>query len=144
MDRNIKKVSDIESLFEIPSSTFKPQNGRIFCIARTSGYVQTESGLSIVKGGMVEVDGQKGVLEYKRYFVAEVSDDITIDQLNVIENKKKRKIRIGDEVIPFYPPKLTGFDFPTIFDWNKAVEFVMFHFTEIAGTSKLVPQEVKE
>jgi co-chaperonin GroES (HSP10) len=131
---------------QIPKSTIKPMNGRIFCIDKLVD-VKTKGGLILptsIKGwqGQDQVD-----IEYRRYFVVEVSEDITIAQLHVEEEKNgkkvKRKLMPGDEVSPFFPPDMVNFKFAEVIDWNNAKKYIMFHYTEIASTSRKIPQKIE-
>lgn len=136
----------------IPNLMIRPMQGRIFCIEVEPDPIQLSRIANLILPTTIKQrkdfpTGPENIeVKLKRYFVVDVADDVSIKLLSVTpmiggKEGKKRKLQKGDEVIPFIPQGIVGFEFPVVMDWNTNQKVLSFHYTEIAATSCSVPKE---
>lgn len=139
-DITMKKVKSPEEILatkklEIPKCLLRPTNGRIFVID-VSGYeLKSPGGLILPpKFGPKKNDD---VADIKRYFVVDWDTEEIPDSI-------KKYLRVGIEVNPFLNETAEEFDFPKVIDWQGNSILKCIHYTELAGISRVEPQEVNE
>lgn len=136
----MKKLKTAEEILAtkklvIPKCLIEPTNGRIFVID-VSGYeLKSPGGLILPpKFGPKKDDS---VADIKRYFVVDWDK-------KEIPQSIQQYLKVGIEVNPFLNETAENFDFPKVIDWQGNNIFKCIHYTELAGISRVEPQEVDE
>jgi len=127
------------SVVVIPENTVKPVNGRIFATATEPGERMTESGIILADAPLKKEDpnaflnkdaSQK---DRKRFWVIDFAEDIPF------------KLERGVEIYPFWVDEALGYNPQMVRDFpNNHSDYWVFHYTEIAGVSKLEHEKLEK
>lgn len=137
ISKGIKSADEIIATkkLEIPKCLQYPINGRIYVTSVAGEDMKTPAGLILPPTFKVQKNEQvEGV---RRYFV------VTWDHDGIPE-EIQNKLSVAIEVYPFLPQDAIDFQLPRVIDWNTGTIFEVLHYTELAGISKIVPEEIKK
>jgi hypothetical protein len=134
-----KKLSEADRILatkklEIPACKCIPVNGRIYVISVAGSDMKTPSGLILPPTfGTKKNEQVEGV---KRYFV------VAWDALG-IPKEICDLLLVGREINPFLPQNAEEWQLPRVVDWDGNNIFEVVHYTELAGVSETIPEEVE-
>ena len=132
----VKTAEQIESdtVIDLPVNLIRPMNGRIFCKELRAFEKKTRGGI-IMATSFEQYRGEDKIKrDYKRYFVIDVSNDLTGTFQPLDPTQPPRKLRRGDEVFPFFPEQMTDWTPVYVIDWNNGgMKYCVFQEMELAG-----------
>lgn len=118
---------------EIPKCQVKPMNGRMF-IKEVSGYELKSPGGLILPQKMMPKKNDD-MEDIKRYFLVDWDHEEIPDHI-------QRFFEVGLEVNPFLN-EAENFVFPKVVDWQGNNVFIVMHYTELAGVSRVRPEQAE-
>lgn len=127
----IENDEEKELRIEIPKCLSRPVNGRIFVISIANQPQKSLSGLWIPRLYAEKKD--QSMKSIDRFFIVAWASDIPPEI--------KDHLKVGIEVGVFIPQEAEGWSLPKYIDWQTGNEFPVVHFTELAGISKVQPEE---
>lgn len=134
--KDMSKADEIMSSIriEIPKCFSQPVNGRIYVVDTPGEEMRTNSGIILP---MKMRENKAGAMkDIKRYFVVAFDED-------EIPPETCKKLKIGIEVNPLLPQEAEEWTLPVVVDWHTGNVFSVIHYTEIAGISKIEPEEIE-
>lgn len=135
IEKKLLKADEIIATkkLEIPKCHVKPINGRMFLI-EISGYdLKSPGGLILPQKMMPKKNDD--MEDIKRYFLVDWDT-------GEIPQAIQDKLCVGLEVNPFMN-EAESFRFPRVIDWQGNNIFIVMHYTELAGISKIKPEIVE-